>query len=136
MSPAGRTRPRARCRGSAEAGGPARPPARQECHRRGDRYALSRWPALPRYAGDGRIEIDNNAAERAIRPVALGRKNWLVVGSDQGGERAAGILTLIKTAKLNGLDPHRYLRKVLTRIADHPINRIGDLLPSKIAPTH
>ena len=99
------------------------------------RYALSRWTALRRYLDDGRIEIDNNAAERAIRPVALGRKNWLFAGSDQGGERAAGILSLVETAKLNGLDPERYLRDVLTRIADHPINRIGELLPWNIAAT-
>ena len=71
----------------------------------------------------------NNAAERAIRPVALGRKNCLFAGSDAGGERAADVLSLIETAKLNGLDPERYLREVLTMIADHPINRIGELLP-------
>jgi transposase len=99
------------------------------------RYALTRWPALCRYLDDGRIEIDNNAAERAIRPVALGRKNWLFAGSDQGGHRAAGILSLVETAKLSGLDPERYLRDVLTRIADHPINRIGELLPWNIAAT-
>lgn len=90
--------------------------------------ALGRWEALIRYASDGRVEIDNNAAERAIRPVALGRKNWLFAGSDAGGERAADVLSLIETAKLNGLDPERYLREVLTVIADHPINRIGALL--------
>ena len=99
------------------------------------RYALTRWQALERYLADGRIEIDNNAAERAIRPVALGRKNWLFAGSDRGGERAAGILSLIETACLNGLDPEHYLRDVLTRIADHPINRIADLLPWNIAKT-
>lgn len=99
------------------------------------RYALSRWTALCRYLADGRVEIDNNAAERTIRPVALGRKNWLFAGSDQGGERAAGILSLVETAKLSGLDPERYLRDVLTRIADHPINRIGELLPWNIAAT-
>ncbi len=99
------------------------------------RYALSRWTALCRYLDDGRVEIDNNAAERAIRPIALGRKNWLFAGSDQGGGRAAGILSLVETAKLNGLDPERYLRDVLSRIADHPINRIRDLLPWNIAAT-
>ena len=93
------------------------------------RYALSRWTALSRFVDNGTIAIDNNAAERAIRPIALGRKNWLFAGSDKGGERAAGILSLIETAKLNGLDPEAYLRDVLTRIADHPINRIGELLP-------
>jgi hypothetical protein len=93
------------------------------------RYALSRWTALCRYLDDGTIEIDNNAAERSIRPVALGRKNWLFAGSDTGGERAAAILSLIETAKLNGLDPEAWLRDVLVRIADHPINRISDLLP-------
>jgi transposase len=93
------------------------------------RYALTRWTALARFIDDGSIEIDNNAAERAIRPIALGRKNWLFAGSDKGGERAASVLSLIETAKLNGLDPEAYLRTVLTHIADHPINRIGDLLP-------
>lgn len=93
------------------------------------RYAMTRWEALGRFIDDGTIEIDNNPAERCIRPIALGRKNWLFAGSDKGGERAAGILSLIETAKLNGLDPEAYLRAVLERIADHPINRIDDLLP-------
>ena len=92
-------------------------------------YALSNWIALTRYCDDGRLEIDNNAAERALRAVALGRKNWLFAGSDDGGERAAAIYSLIGTAKLNGLDPEAYLRHVLERIADHPINRIKELLP-------
>lgn len=93
------------------------------------RYALSRWAALTRYRDDGRLEIDNNAAERALRAVALGRKNWLFAGSDDGGERAAAIYTLLGTAKLNDLNPEGYLRYVLERIADHPINRIEELLP-------
>ncbi len=93
------------------------------------RYALNRWQALGCFIEDGTVEIDNNAAERSIRPIALGRKNWLFAGSDKGGERAAGILSLIETAKLNDLDPETYLRDVLTRIADHPISRIDELLP-------
>lgn len=96
------------------------------------RYALGRWSALSRFLDDGTIEIDNNAAERAIRPVALGRKNWLFAGSDRGGERTAAILSLVETARLNGLDPEAYLRTVLTRIADHPINRLDELLPWNI----
>jgi len=98
------------------------------------RYALTRWPALTRYRDDGRLEIDNNAAERAIRPLALGRKNYLFAGSDTGGERAAAIYSLIGTAKLNGLDLEAYLRDVLARLADHPINRVADLLPWSWAP--
>jgi hypothetical protein len=76
----------------------------------------------------------NNVAERALRAVALGRKNYLFAGSDAGGERAAAIYSLIGTAKLNGLDPEAYLRNVLSRLADHPINRIGELLPWNVAP--
>ena len=97
------------------------------------RYALSRWEALVRYGDDGRIEIDNNAAERSLRAVALGRKNYLFAGSDAGGEHAAAIYSLIGSAKLNGLDPEAYLREVLTRIADHPITHIEELLPWQIA---
>jgi transposase len=97
------------------------------------RYALSRWDALLRYSNDGNIEIDNNAAERALRAVALGRKNYLFAGSDTGGERAAALYSLIGSAKLNGLDPEAYLREVLSRIADHPITRIQELLPWNIA---
>jgi hypothetical protein len=93
------------------------------------RYALARWTALTRYADDGRCEISNNAAERAIRPLAVGRRNWLFAGSDAGGHRAAAVTSLIETAKLNGLNPQVYLTTVLTRIADHPINRIDELLP-------
>ena len=99
------------------------------------RYALTLWPALTRYCDDGRLEIDNNAAERALRAVTLGRKNYLFAGSDAGGERAAVVYSLIGTAKLNGLDPESYLRELLTRIADHPINRLEELLPWNIAST-
>jgi transposase len=96
------------------------------------RYALALWGALVRFCDDGRVEIDNNAAERALRCVAIGRKNYLFAGSDRGGERAATFYSLIGTAKLNGLDPEAYLRDLLTRIADHPVNRIAELLPWNI----
>lgn len=93
------------------------------------RYALSRWRALVRYLDDGLLEIDNNPAERALRCVALGRKNYLFAGADAGGERAAAIYSLIGSAKLNGLDPELYLRTVLAQIADYPVRRIAELLP-------
>ena len=96
-------------------------------------YALSRWKALTRYCADGRIEIDNNAAERALRAVALGRKNYLFAGADCGGERAAAIYSLIGTAKLNDIDPEAYLRHVLIHIAEHSINQIDELLPWNLA---
>ena len=97
------------------------------------RYALGRWEALLRYCDDGRLEMDNNAAERSLRAVALGRKNYLFAGSDRGGESAAVLYSLIGTAKLNGIDPEAYLRNVLSRIAEHPINRIEELLPWHVA---
>jgi transposase len=93
------------------------------------RYATNRWPQLTRYCDDGRLEIDNNAAERAIRAIALGRKNWLFAGSHAGGERAAAMYTLIETAKLNGIDPEGWLRDVLERLATHPARLVADLLP-------
>ena len=97
------------------------------------RYALAHWTALTRYSADGRLEIDNNLAENALRPLALGRKNWLFAGSDAGGERAALFYSLIVTCRLNGIDPAAYFRDVMARIADHPINKIEELLPWKWA---
>ena len=96
-------------------------------------YTLVRWTQLTRYRDDGRIEIDNNSAERSIRPIVLGRRNYLFAGSDAGGERAANIYSLIGTAMLNEMDPYLYLRHVLERIAEHPINRIAELLPWNVA---
>ena len=92
-------------------------------------YALNLWPALLRYSDNGIIEIDNSAAERALRGVAIGRRNYLFAGADSGGERAAAIYSLIGTAKFNGVDPEAWLRHVLTNIADHPVNRVDDFLP-------
>ena len=97
------------------------------------RYMLTRWDALTLVLRDGRACIDNNAAERAMRPIPLGRKNWLHAGSDAGGERAAAIFSLTETAKLNILDPEDYLRQVLERIADHPVKRVHELLPWNLA---
>jgi len=97
------------------------------------RYALGRRETLMRYCDDGRLGIDNNAAERALRAVALGKKNYLFAGSDRGGESAAAIYSLIGSTKLNGIDPESYLRNVLSRIAEHPINRIEELLPWNLA---
>ena len=93
------------------------------------RYALSRWKALTRYVTNGRLEMSNNAAERAMKPPVLGRKNYLFCGSDAGGKRAACMYTIIETCRMNGIDPQAYLADVLARIADHPIHRIDELLP-------
>jgi hypothetical protein len=94
------------------------------------RYALSRWTALSRFLDDGRIELDTNTVERAIRPIALGRKNHLFAGSDGGAARWATVASLIATAKLNGVEPHAYLKDVLERMSNgHPMRRIDELLP-------
>jgi transposase len=92
-------------------------------------YMLRRWPAFTRFLDDGRVCLSNNAAERALRCVPLGRKAWLFCGSDRGGDRAAVIYTLIQTARLNNVDPQAWLADVLARIADHPASRIDELLP-------
>ncbi|MBU1210530.1 MAG: transposase, partial [Alphaproteobacteria bacterium] len=92
-------------------------------------YMLKRWSAFSRFLDDGRICLSNNAAERAVRGIAVGRKNWTFAGSDSGGHRAAAIYTLIETAKLNDVDPRAWLADVLSRLADHPMNRIEELLP-------
>jgi hypothetical protein len=92
-------------------------------------YMLTRWPAFTRFLDDGRVCLTNNAAERALRGIALGRRAWLFAGSDRGGERAAAVYTLIATAKLNDVNPQAWLADVLTRIADHPAARLSELLP-------
>jgi len=92
-------------------------------------YSLKRWAALTRFLGDGRLCMSNNAAERELRAIAVGRRNWTFAGSDEGGRRAAAIYTLIATAKLNDADPQAWLADVLARMPDYPAKRIGDLLP-------
>ena len=92
-------------------------------------YSLNRWDAFTRFLDDGRLCISNNAAERELRAVAMGRKNWTFAGSDEGGRRAAAIYTLIATAKLNDIDPQAWLADVLARLPDHPAKRIHELLP-------
>jgi transposase len=92
-------------------------------------YSLNCWSSLTRFLDDGRLCMSNNAAERALRCVAVGRRNWTFAGSDDGGRRAAAIYTLIETAKLNDIDPRAWLADVLARLPDHPARRIGELLP-------
>jgi hypothetical protein len=93
-------------------------------------YTLNLWSRLIRYLEDGRLEIDNNRVENAIRPVAIGRKNYLFAGSHNGAKRAAILYSLLSTAQLQGHDPKAYLKDVLSRIADHPMNRLDELLPA------
>jgi transposase len=90
----------------------------------GKRYALSRWNALTLVPRDGRVCLDNNAAERAMRPITLSRTNWLFAGSDAGGDRAAAIYSLTETVKLNGFDTEDYLRQVLACIVEYPVQRV------------
>ena len=92
-------------------------------------YSLNRWDGLARFLDDGRLCMTNNAAERALRGIAVGRHNWTFAGSDAGGRRAAAIYTLIETAKLNDVDPQAWLADVLARLQDHPAKRIAELLP-------
>ena len=92
-------------------------------------YCLKRWQALTRYLDDGNLPIDNNWAENQMRPWALGRKNWLFAGSLESGQRAASIMSLIQSARLNGIDPYAYLADVLRRLPTHPDSQIDDLLP-------
>lgn len=93
------------------------------------RYALNRWSSFCLFLSDGRVAIDNNPAERAMRPIGIGRKNWLFAGNDAGGETLAKAMTLIESVKLNGLDPQAYLSDVLARIHDHIAPRLAELLP-------
>ena len=99
-------------------------------------YSLKRWEALTRFVDDGELSIDNNRVENLIRPIALGRKNWLFAGSLRAGQRAAAIMSLLHTARLNGLDPYLYLKDVLERLPTQPDNRIRDLLPYRWQPTN
>lgn len=98
-------------------------------------YSLKRWGALMRYLDDGQLPFDNNRIEQQIRPIAVGRNNWLFAGSLRAGKRAAAVMTLIQSAKLNGHDPYAYLKDVLTRLPTQPASRIDELLPHNWAPT-
>ena len=98
-------------------------------------YSLNCWDALTRHLGDGAIPIDNNPIEQQIKPWKLGAKNWLFVGSELAGERAAVVMSLVQSAKLNQIDPWAYLRDVLARIHSHPASRIDELLPHRWQPS-
>ena len=99
-------------------------------------YSPGRWAALVRFIDDGNLPIDNNHIENRIRPIALGRSNWLFAGSLRGGQRAAAAMSLIQSAKLNGHDPYHYLRDILERLPTHPASRIEELLPHRWAPVN
>jgi len=97
-------------------------------------YSLNRWAALTRYIDDGHLPIDNHWGENQIRPIAIGRNNWLFAGSLRAGERAAAIMSLLHSARLNGHDPYAYLRDILERLPTQPASRIGELLPHRWTP--
>ena len=98
-------------------------------------YSLKRWQALTRYIDDGDLPADNNWVEKQIRPIAIGRSNWLFAGSLRAGQRAAAVMSLIQSAKLNGHEPHAYLSDVLERLPTQPASRVGELLPHRWQPT-
>src|SRR5579872_7093377 len=98
-------------------------------------YTRQQWKALSRYVEDGDLAIDNNAAERALRAVAVGRKNWLFAGNDEGGERAAILYSLIASCKQNGVEPFHYIRDVLERVSTHPARGVDDLMPARWRPS-
>jgi transposase len=98
-------------------------------------YSLKRWQALTRYIDDGDLPADNNWVENQIRPIAIGRSNWLFAGSLRAGQRAAAIMSLIQSAKLNGHEPNAYLSDILERLPTHPASRVGELLPHRWQPT-
>jgi transposase len=98
-------------------------------------YSLKRWGALTRFIDDGRLPVDNNWIENQIRPIAIGRSNWLFAGSLRAGKRAAAVMSLIQSARMNGHDPHAYLKDILSRLPTHKDSRIGELLPHRWQPT-
>ncbi len=98
-------------------------------------YSLKRWTALTRFAGDARLPVDNNHIENQIRPIAIGRNNWLFAGSLRAGQRAAAVMSLIQSAKLNGHDPYAYLKDVLTRLPTQRASQVGELLPHRWQPS-
>jgi len=97
-------------------------------------YTLDRWPCLERFVDDGAMLIDSNAIERAIRPVAIGRKNWLFAGSPRGGRAAATFFTVLESCRRNGHNTFDYMADVLARIGEHPVNRLDELLPDNWQP--
>jgi hypothetical protein len=97
-------------------------------------YSLKRWTALTQFLDDGQLPIDNNWIENQIRPIAIGRNNWLFAGSLRAGQRAAAVMSLIQSAKLNGHDPYAYLKDVLARLPTHKNSQIGELLPHRWLP--
>jgi hypothetical protein len=98
-------------------------------------YTLRRWAALTRYLADAALPIDNNHVEQRMRPIAVGRNNWLFAGSLRAGRRAAAVMSLIQSARMNGHDPYAYLKDVLTRLPTHPNHRTAELLPHRWQPS-